>query len=410
MDIFNVEVVGDLRPVRVADTVWHSVGPTPRQERAYDRKTHRAVARSVRGEQRGRGSWGPVGGTGQALRAVDLFSGIGGLSMGAERAGVQVVWASNHMLEACVYHELNLPDAEHICQNLLTVPDRTVSSRQSEGRFDRPGWGWDQLPHHDIMLAAPSCKDFCKAGAGQDRSSDLRFTPYVVLDAARTARPRFIVIENVPEFMTDKRNQKEFGDLTRGLEGLGYSLAFNILNTADFGLAINRNRLFIVASLHTGPIHVESPGKTPKPFKDVIQWDMGNWGSLSRKQNGSPWSERTQDKINDGLRRHRAGERGFERGFVVPYFGNTKQPRSARKARSLDRPLGSIRTKSAYRICDVERWRSRMVMVDPELLEVMGFALDTVMPPQVALGNVLIGNAVSPTVACGVVKEIMKAA
>lgn len=72
------------------------------------------------------------------LRAVDLFAGWGGFTLGAQQAGLEVVWASNHWPLAVQTHELNHPNTLHECQDL----------RQAD---------WTKLPTFDVLLASPAC-------------------------------------------------------------------------------------------------------------------------------------------------------------------------------------------------------------------------------------------------------------
>lgn len=52
------------------------------------------------------------------MKAIDLFAGAGGFTIGAIAAGLDVVWAANHWPEAVAIHARNHPDAQHLCQDL----------------------------------------------------------------------------------------------------------------------------------------------------------------------------------------------------------------------------------------------------------------------------------------------------
>ena len=51
------------------------------------------------------------------MKAIDLFAGWGGFTLGAEQAGVDVVWAANHWPLAVAAHTLNHPNITHACQD-----------------------------------------------------------------------------------------------------------------------------------------------------------------------------------------------------------------------------------------------------------------------------------------------------
>ena len=72
------------------------------------------------------------------LTAVDLFAGCGGMTLGAEQAGVDVVWCANHWAAAVQVHKSNHPLTAHVVQDL----------RQAD---------FTTLPDFDVMLASPAC-------------------------------------------------------------------------------------------------------------------------------------------------------------------------------------------------------------------------------------------------------------
>jgi DNA (cytosine-5)-methyltransferase 1 len=73
------------------------------------------------------------------VKAVDLFAGWGGFTLGANQAGLDVVYAANHWQTAVDVHERNHPNAVHACQDL----------RQAD---------WSALPAYDVLLASPACQ------------------------------------------------------------------------------------------------------------------------------------------------------------------------------------------------------------------------------------------------------------
>ena len=73
------------------------------------------------------------------MTAIDLFAGLGGWTLGAQWAGVRVIWAANHWPEAVRWHSANHPDTEHSCQDLHQA-------------------NWSHVPRHDLLLASPACQ------------------------------------------------------------------------------------------------------------------------------------------------------------------------------------------------------------------------------------------------------------
>jgi len=160
------------------------------------------------------------------LRAVDLFAGWGGFTLGAEQAGAQVVWAANHWPLAVEAHALNHPLTVHACQDL----------RQAD---------WTQLPEYDVLLAAPACQGHSQASQPKRRlyHDAMRATAWAVIDCAEVTLPRAVVVENVPDFL----RWKLYRHWRAALSELGYRISEQLIDATDHGVPQRRKRVFVVA-------------------------------------------------------------------------------------------------------------------------------------------------------------------
>ena len=84
------------------------------------------------------------------MKVVDYFAGLGGFTLGAERAGAHVVHAINHWPVAVEYHRRNHPRVRHACEDLT--------------RFN-PG----RLEDFDILVAGFACQGFGHAKGSENR-------------------------------------------------------------------------------------------------------------------------------------------------------------------------------------------------------------------------------------------------
>lgn len=297
------------------------------------------------------------------MKVIDLFAGAGGFSTGAVLAGCRVVWAANHWQLAVKTHQENHPEAVHLCQDL----------HQAD---------WSQVPDHDLMLASPACQGHSKA-RGKDRPHHdaCRSTAWAVVSCAEIKRPRFILVENVPEFY----DWELFKIWREALKALGYRINENVFNAVNFGVPQNRARAFIFCSLeHEYQLKSES-----KPFRvanEIIDFSAGNWSPIGKPGR----SAATLRQISNGRIIH--GDR-----FLVAYYGNE------RNGRSLQKPIGTITTRDKFGIIDGERMR--MLTVD-EARRAMGFPEDYKLPENKRLAMHFLGNAVCPPVAAGLIKQI----
>jgi DNA (cytosine-5)-methyltransferase 1 len=301
------------------------------------------------------------------LKAVDLFAGAGGFSTGARMAGARVAYAANHWPIAVETHAANHPGTAHVCQDL----------RQAN---------WSELPDHDLLLASPCCQGHSRARGGKEGPThdDSRQTAWAVVDAAEVKRPRFLVVENVDEF----QKWILFPRWKACLEDLGYSLSFNRLNAADFGVPQSRERLFVVGTLD-GELGIRNPKREHVPARELVTWESGSWSQIRRPGR----SKATLERIRIG--REKFGDR-----FISGFYG-------ADRGRSLDKPLGTITTRDRFALVDGDRMR--MLTVD-EYRRAMGFPDDYRLPSTRKTAIHLLGNAVCPPVAAEIIRQIQEVA
>jgi len=165
------------------------------------------------------------------VRHASFFSGVGGLDLGFERAGIKTV----SVCEIDPYASSVLAERFPEAPNLGSITEINA----------------DDIPEADIWSGGFPCQDLSVAGkrAGfAGKRSSLAFT---FLDLVERRRPRWIVLENVPGLFSSN-NGADFGRLLHEMEQLGYSVAWRTLDARYFGVAQRRRRVFIVASLESG--------------------------------------------------------------------------------------------------------------------------------------------------------------
>jgi len=179
--------------------------------------------------------------------AIDLFCGAGGLSVGLELAGFDVVAASDYDPVHAATHEYNFPLTPMLCgdvsqitaEDLLAVAERGV---EAHGTTD-----WDG--RIDLIAGGPPCQGFSFIGKRlvDDERNQLVFHFYRLISELR---PRYFVMENVPG-MASGGHTGVLEQLTENFEAIGYRFApghWSILNAADFGVPQDRSRLFLIGA------------------------------------------------------------------------------------------------------------------------------------------------------------------
>lgn len=177
--------------------------------------------------------------------AISLFSGAGGLDLGAEAAGFQVHAAVEHNNDAADTMEKNFSHLRSpvIRRSILEVSSDEIVSAAGLRRGQRP----------DLLVGGPPCTPFSKSGfwldwkrAGLDPDSSLLQAYTRVL--AET-RPRYFVLENVYALTyNNSASRPSFDRLKREIESAGYRYSLDVLNAANYGVPQARPRLFVVGA------------------------------------------------------------------------------------------------------------------------------------------------------------------
>jgi DNA (cytosine-5)-methyltransferase 1 len=183
--------------------------------------------------------------------AISLFSGAGGLDLGAERAGFAVRAAVEYDRDAALTMEKNFGGlASPVIQgNILDTPTRRLLEAAGFGRRERP----------DLLIGGPPCTPFSKSGFWLDWKRQ-GLDPDASLLQAYTrvlaeARPRFFVLENVYALTYNNRaSRPAFERLRREITAAGYRYTYGVLNAADYGVPQARPRLVIVGARRGEPV------------------------------------------------------------------------------------------------------------------------------------------------------------
>jgi DNA (cytosine-5)-methyltransferase 1 len=170
-------------------------------------------------------------------RALDLFSGCGGLTLGLKRAGFRVIGAVEIDTLAAETYKANHKRVRVWQQDISSLPATRVQQHLKLGR--------GQL---DLIAGCPPCQGFSSMttlnghAARRDRRNDLVFD---FVRFVRVMRPRAVMLENVPGLAKNRR----FRLLVQQLETLGYRCTYAVLDAADYGVPQRRRRLILIAGL-----------------------------------------------------------------------------------------------------------------------------------------------------------------
>lgn len=188
--------------------------------------------------------------------ALDLFSGAGGMSLGAEQAGIKILTAVENDSHACQTFRHNFPHVQLLETDIRDFSPPTLPSRDS------------------IVFGGPPCQGFSTSNQktrNKENPENWMFSEF--FRVVETACPEWVVFENVKGLLETEKGFF-FNLISCKLKALGYSCGFSTLNAKDFGVPQVRNRLFVVGN-RLGKNFRFPTGKQEKAttVKEAI-WDL----------------------------------------------------------------------------------------------------------------------------------------
>jgi DNA (cytosine-5)-methyltransferase 1 len=226
----------------------------------------------------------------EKLRVLDLFSGIGGFSLGLERTGGFETVAfceieefprrvlKKHWPEVPCYHD---------------VRELTADRLAADGIFP------------DVVVGGFPCQDISLAGKGAGLGGKQSSLFYELLRVVDEVRPHIVIMENVSALL-----KRGFGDVLRALAEIGYDAEWDCLPASFVGAPHNRDRIWIVAY----PKRDKQP-RTESCFRAI--------GRMGRVKQSISWDRYWEDTLaalrgmDDGLSRSVDRTDGL-RNAVVP--------------------------------------------------------------------------------------------
>ena len=211
------------------------------------------------------------------LTFVDLFAGVGMARMGMEQAGFKCVYT-------CEFDKHKRKEYKLIHGNIPEGCDiRDVRAAD--------------IPRADVWFFGAPCQDFSIAGLrkglGGDRSS-LISEVFRLIEEKGKDKPEWLVYENV-KGMLSSNDGWDFLSILLGMEELGYDIEWQTLNTKNFGLPQNRERVYTIGHLRKYGSKQILP-ITSTNGKDCIPKVIGGVGEKD-SNNNKQWKQ--QNRIYD---------------------------------------------------------------------------------------------------------------
>ncbi len=284
---------------------------------------------------------------------VDLFCGAGFGARGAVRGGGIPLLGLDAWDLATQTYKANFPQAD-----ILTEKIEDVSPSELGTQY-RP----------DVLLTSPECTSHSIARGARPGSEKSRETAIGIVSWVKAMEPRWVIVENVNRMKKwDRHNE-----LVLSIEREGYVVSDLMLNSAEFGSAQARKRMFLVCDREGTTVSREElvnlVDTTRKTARDIINWEANYPESLLRKPRRA---KATLERAERAIAKLGAGV-----PFLIVYYGSDY----AGGWQTLDVPLRTVTTVDRFGLVTWKEDTPYLRMLQPdELLLAMGGSNEHVLP------------------------------
>lgn len=169
----------------------------------------------------------------QKMKFLDLFSGIGGFRLGMESAGHECIgFCEIDKFARKSYKAIHDTKGEIELHDITTVSDDTIRG----------------IGHVDVICGGFPCQAFSIAGARRGFEDTRGTLFFEIARFASILKPRYLFLENVKGLLNHDRGNT-FEVILSALDELGYDVEWQVLNSKNFGVPQNRERVFIIGHL-----------------------------------------------------------------------------------------------------------------------------------------------------------------
>lgn len=293
---------------------------------------------------------------------IDLFCGLGGLSLGMQRAGITPVLGVDVWPAAVAAYQANFPRA--------AVAEGDLADKRFQDDLIRAWRGKARF-----VVGGVPCQSFSRRNIVNREGSEL---PFHFVRIATALDPEYVVMEEVANIttMVHPKTGKSYAEtIADAFRRRGYSADYRVLNAADHGVAQSRRRLFLVAR----------KGKHAAPFPELVKRPR-----IPVSRVISPPYTPITDYANEMAKRP-----GKRMGYNVM---------------DLDKPSPTVTTEfrnpGTWYVIPVEGGRFALIGMKNGL-RVQGFPASWKLTPNLTTNRILIGNAVPPPMAKAVLAPLV---
>lgn len=160
------------------------------------------------------------------MKIVSFFAGAGGLDLGFEKAGFDVVWANEYDKDIWETYEVNHRDTVLDRRSIVDIPS-------------------EEVPDCDGIIGGPPCQSWSEAGSMRGIADKRGQLFYEFMRILADKKPKFFLAENVAGMLVEK-HREALENIKKMFTDIGYDLSFEKLNVSDYGVPQDRKRVFFI--------------------------------------------------------------------------------------------------------------------------------------------------------------------
>ncbi len=167
------------------------------------------------------------------MKFIDLFAGIGGFRFGMESVGHEcAAFCEIDKFARASYKAIHNTEGELELHDITQVTDEEIRN----------------IGHVDVICGGFPCQAFSIAGHRRGFEDTRGTLFFEIARFAAILKPKYLFLENVKGLLNHEKGDT-FETILSALDELGYDVEWQVLNSKDFGVPQNRERVFIIGHL-----------------------------------------------------------------------------------------------------------------------------------------------------------------
>jgi len=190
------------------------------------------------------------------MKIVSFFAGAGGLDLGFQKAGFDVIWANEYDKDIWETYEKNHPHTKLDKRSIVNIPS-------------------DEVPDCDGIIGGPPCQSWSEAGSKKGIADKRGQLFYEFMRILADKKPKFFLAENVSGMLLPA-HKEALKNIKQMFTDIGYDLSFELLNVSNYGIPQDRKRVFFVGYRKDLGIKFQFPIPTTLEKKITLENAIGD--------------------------------------------------------------------------------------------------------------------------------------